>query len=134
VIVGDQESFYGCADGGVVPDHGQGQQPGSDAGVNTPEGASAVGFEGELAFKGIDDGLDPLAAAGELTEPGGLVLAVGADQVRAQPGGDEGLKVPPGEALAAEDDLPGADQVMITGQQGLGDLAFAQAGMGQPPI
>jgi hypothetical protein len=47
-------------------------------------------FEGEPALEGVDDGLDPLAAAGEAAEPGGFVFAVRADQVRAQVIGDEG--------------------------------------------
>ena len=102
-----------------MPDGGgQGQQPGGDAGVDAGEGAAAVVFEGELAFEGVDDRLDPLPLPGQLAEPGGLVFAVGADQVRVQVAGDEGLEVAPGEALVAEDDLPGADQVVVTGQQG----------------
>jgi hypothetical protein len=88
-----------------MPDRGgQGEQ----AGVNARQGAAAVVFEGELALEGADDGLGPLALPGEPAKPRGLVLAAGADQARAELAGDEGLGVPPGEALAAEDDLPGA--------------------------
>jgi hypothetical protein len=53
--------------------------------------------------------------------------------VRAQAGGNEGPEVAPGEALLAEDDLPGADQVVITLQQGLDHFPLAQAGVGQAP-
>jgi hypothetical protein len=38
--------------------------------------------------------------------------------VRAQAAGDEGLEVFAGEALVPKDDLPGADQMVITFQQG----------------
>jgi hypothetical protein len=90
-------------------------------------------FEGELTLEGVDDGLDPLAAAGEAAEPGGFVLAVGADQVRALVIGDEGFEVAAGEALVAEDDLPGADQVMIAFQQLGHHFALAQPGARQAP-
>jgi hypothetical protein len=43
-----------------------------------------VGFEGELAFEGVEDGFDPLPAAGEGAVPGRLVLAVGADEMNAE--------------------------------------------------
>jgi hypothetical protein len=47
--------------------------------------------------------------------------------VRAEFTGDEGLEVPSGEALVAEDDLPGADQVMVACQQSGDDLAFPES-------
>jgi hypothetical protein len=131
VVVRGEGSFDGRADSPVVPNGGgEGEQAGGDAGVDARQGASAVGFEGELAFESVDDRLDPLAAPGELAEPGGLVFAVGADQVRSQAAGDEGLEVFAGEALVAEDDLPGADQVVTALQQGGNDLAFAYTGAG----
>ena len=37
------------------------------------------------------------------------------------------------EALVGEDDLPVADQVVVAAQQGLGDLAFPELGVGQSP-
>ena len=118
-----------------MPDGGgEGEEPGGDAGVDAGQGPPAVVFEGELAFEGVEDGLDPLAVAGELPEPGGLVFAVGADQVRAELAGDEGLEVAAGEALVAEDDLPGADQVVIAFQQGPGDLPLAEPGWARPQI
>jgi hypothetical protein len=72
VVVGDEGAFDWCAGVPVVPDGGgEGQEPGGDAGVDPGEGAAAVVFEGELPFEGVDDGFDPLAAAGELAEAGG---------------------------------------------------------------
>src|SRR5271169_6846037 len=117
-----------------MPDGGgEREQPGSDAGVNAGPGPAAVGFEGELALERAEDRLDPLAVAGELPEPGGLVFTVGADQVRSQLAGDERLEVTAGEALVAEDDLPGPDQVVIAFQQRPGHLPLAEPGVGQAP-
>ena len=62
--------------------------------------AAAVLFEGEVALKHVEDHLDPLAAAGEFLEPGGLVLAVLADQVRGKLAGDA-LKSRPARPLSA---------------------------------
>ena len=119
----------------VVPDGGgQGEEAGGDTGVDACEGARAVVFEGELAFEGVDDRFDPLAVTGEGAEPGGFIFAVGADQVRAEFAGDEGFEVAPGEALVAEDDLPGADEVMVTGQQRGHHFAFAQSGWARPQM
>jgi len=82
VVVGDQGALADGVDLPVVPDGGgQGQQPGSDAGVDPLQGASAVVFEGELALEGVDDGLDPVAVADELAVADGFVTAVGAHQV-----------------------------------------------------
>jgi len=50
------------------------------AGVGASEGAAAAAFEAELAFEGVEYGLDPLANATELTEARFLVFAVGTDQ------------------------------------------------------
>ena len=134
MIVGGEGSLDGCPDAPVMPDRGgEGQEPGGDAGVDAGQGSPAVVFESELAFEGVEDGLDPLTAAGELPKPGRLVFAVGADQVRTQRAGDEGFEVPAGEALVAEDDLPGADQVVVAFQQGPGDLALAEARGGPAP-
>ena len=115
-----------------MPDRGgEGEEAGGDAGVDAGQSAAAVLLEGELAFEGVEDCLDPLPLAGELPEPGCLVFAVGADQVRSQLAGDELLEVFPGEALVAEDDLPAADQLVVAFQQGAGDLALA-VGRGGP--
>lgn len=47
---------------------------------------------------------------------------------------DEGLELAPGEALVAQDDLSGADEVVVVFEQRLGDLAFAYLGVGQPQM
>jgi hypothetical protein len=48
-----------------MPDRGgQGEQAGGDAGADPGQGPAAVSFEGELAFEGVDDGLDPLTLPG----------------------------------------------------------------------
>jgi len=60
--------------------------------VDACGGASAVVFEGELAFEGVENGLDPLAYAVKLSEAGFLVFAVGADQLRFELVADEFLK------------------------------------------
>jgi hypothetical protein len=59
-----------------------------------------------------------LPLAGEPTVPRGLVLAVGADQVRAEAGADEILEVLAGEAFVAGDDLHGADQAGMVAVDG----------------
>src|SRR6266508_4478237 len=77
---------------------------GEDAGG----GSSAVGFEGELAFQGLVDRLDPLADAAEVAVGVGLVLAVRTQQGQPQRLG-EVLELLAGEALVGEQDLTGAD-------------------------
>jgi hypothetical protein len=104
-----------------------GEQAGGDADVDAGEGFSAVVFEGELAFEGVDC-LDPLAAPAELPEPGRLVFAGGADQVCTQLAGDERLEVPAGETLVPDDHLSGPDQAVAAFEECLGDLALAEAG------
>jgi hypothetical protein len=57
-----------CVDGPVVPDSdGEGEEFGPDASIDAGEGAAAVAFEAELAFEGVEYGLDPLADATEIT-------------------------------------------------------------------
>ena len=56
-------------------------------------------FEPELALEAVEDGLDPLADAAELPEPGFFVLAVRPHQVGTEVLGDEPLEVPAGEVL-----------------------------------
>lgn len=61
MVVGDQGSFFGRVYAPVVPDSGgQGQEFGSEAGVDSGQGPTAVGFEAELAFEGVEDRFDPL--------------------------------------------------------------------------
>ena len=117
-----------------MPDSGgEGEEAGGDSGVGAFEGAPAVLFEGELAFEGVEDGLDPLPDTAEFSEAGFLVFAVGADQVRTEVFGDESFEVFPGEPFVAEDDLPGVDEVVVVFQERLGDFAFADFRVGQPP-
>ena len=86
-----------------------------------------------MPFEGVEDGLDPLPAAGEVAEPGLFVAAIGSDQVRTELAGDERVELGAGEAFVAEDDLAGSDQVVVVFEQRLGDLAFAEFGGGQSP-
>src|ERR671931_1317851 len=65
---------------------GEGQEPERDAGAEPRQGAGAVGFEGELALAGPDDGFDPLADRAERSVAMGFVAAVGAQEVCAEIG------------------------------------------------
>src|SRR6516225_9113036 len=108
VVVADQAAFGGCAGGPVVPDRGgHGEQPLGDAGVDAGGGAAAVSFEVELALEGVVDRLDPLPDPPDRAVAGCLVAAVRADQGQPEPGGDQVLELPPGEALVADEDHPG---------------------------
>src|SRR3954449_8250656 len=77
---------------------GEGQESERDAGAEALDGASAVGFEGELALAGPEHRFDPLAHGAERAVAWGLVLAVGAQEARAERG-HVGLEVGAGEAL-----------------------------------
>ena len=65
-----------------------------------------MAFQGELVFEGLEDRLDPLALAGEVPEAWFLVLAVGAEQVRAPEPAGMRCTVPvpgvPGQVRAAD--------------------------------
>src|SRR2546425_9541202 len=65
---------------------GESQQPQRDAGADPPEGASAVGFEGELALAGPKHRLDPLAHGAQGAVAAGAVAAAGAAKA-GTPGG-----------------------------------------------
>jgi hypothetical protein len=81
MVVGDQGAFDGCAGASVVPDGGgEGQQPGGDTGIDAGQGAAAVGFEGELAFEGVDDSPPPMASAFANTKPSQPPSDVNVDQ------------------------------------------------------
>src|SRR3990170_3349302 len=85
VVVADERACGVVADAMVVPDAGgEGEEPLSDAGSETGEGAGAVSFERELVLAAPDDRFDPLADAAEVAVPLGLVAAVGAQQAAAQ--------------------------------------------------
>ena len=134
MVIGDERALDRRSDAPVVPDGGgQGEQSGGDAGVDPGEDAAAVLFEGELAFRGVEDRLDPLPDAGELAEPDGLVLAVRAHQVGAEFVAEEGPELGAGEALVAQDDVAGPDQLMVGvgDQQSLDDFPLAE-GWGWP--
>ena len=90
VVVGDQGAANGQAEGVVVPDRGgHGEDPLGHAGAHAGDGASAVGFEVELAFEGVVDRLDDLAQRLEELFPGAGLLAFtgGAQQLDAGGGG-----------------------------------------------
>lgn len=135
MVVGGQGAFDGGVGFPVVPDRGgHGQEAGGDAGVDTAQGASAMVFEGELSFEGVEDRLDPLPVAADLPEPWWFVFAVGSDQVRAEAGVDEGLEPFACESLVRDDDLPGTDQMVIVFEQGPGDFPLTEFGMGEPQM
>ena len=59
----------------VVPDGGgEGQDSLQDADPDPGRRVSAVLFEVELAFEGVEDGFDPLADAAEVPEAGFLIF------------------------------------------------------------
>src|SRR5919198_5640674 len=85
VVIGEQGALVGDPELPVEPDGcGQGQQPLADADEDPTQGAAMVLFQPELVLEGVDDRLDPLAHAAKRPEPARLVLAVRADQPRAQ--------------------------------------------------
>jgi hypothetical protein len=135
VVVGDQGALDRGAELPVEPDPGdQSQQPLGDPDPDALDGVGAMAFQAELVFEGVDDGLDPLADPAQVAEPVGLVLAVGADQHRAQVP-DHRVELPAGQALVGQDDHAGPQEALAGGpiQEGLGDLALAQLGGGQAP-
>ena len=62
-------------------------------------------LEGELAFEGVDDRLDPLADPAEFAEPWFLALAVGAQKI-APSSAISASKSRAGEALVRDDGVP----------------------------
>ena len=109
---------------------GHGQQPLGDPGVQALGGPAAVAFQVELAFEGVVDRLDPLPDPADRAVPGCLVLAVGADQVQPEPGGDQVLELAAGEPLVADEGQAGPQRAGAggVGQQLRGDLALAELG------
>ena len=81
---------------------GEGEQPERDAGAEAGESAGAVAFEPELAFAGPDDRFDPLADLPERPVAGLLVVAIGAQEARAEVC-HEGLELSSREALVGDD-------------------------------
>src|SRR5438094_8522146 len=136
VVIGDQRSLDGFGTGPVVPDgEGQAEQPLGDAGVDARGGPAAVAFEVELAFEGVVDRLDPLADPADGPVAGWLVAAVGPDQAQREPGGEQVLEVPPGEALVADQGQPRPQRAgpLSVGEQFGGHLAFPQLRAGPAP-
>src|SRR3954453_7938701 len=85
---------------------GEGQESECDAGAEALNGASAVGFEGELALAGPEHRFDPLTHRAERSVAVGLVLAVGSEEAGAERG-HVLLKVGAGEALVGHDGVAG---------------------------
>src|SRR5215213_3558141 len=80
---------------------GQGEQSERDAGAQTLDCASAVCFEGELAFAGPEHRLDPLADRALRSVASRFVFAVGAQKAGAHTKHDL-LELLAGEALVGE--------------------------------
>ncbi len=133
-VVGDQGAFDCGAGGPVVPDAGgEGEESLSGAAEDAGRDSAAVMLQAELAFEGVDHGLDPLADAGDLAVPDRLVLAVRPHEMGAEAFADEGLELLPGEALVSQDHLPGADEAVVAFQTCCHHPAFAELGVGQAP-
>src|SRR5918911_4557775 len=95
-VVIDGEAATRLADLPVVPDtRGQCEQPLADQHPDNGEGAAAVALERELPLEGVDDRLDPLAAASERAEARPLGAAVGGAGLGAQLR-DHRLQIPAG--------------------------------------
>ena len=73
-----------------------------------------MAFQVELALEGLVDRFDPLPYAAEVAVGVGLVAAVRAQQSHTQRVGDL-LELASGEALVGEQNLAGAQQVMVVG-------------------
>lgn len=117
-----------------MPDAGgEGEESCGDAGVDAWDGASAVVFEGELAFQGVKHGLDPLPDATEAPEPWVLILAVGAHQMRAELIGDEGLELASREPLVADDHLARLDEMPVVAQQRRGHFPLSELRVRESP-
>ena len=81
----------------------EGEDACGDAGEQAGWGASAVVFEQELVFEGVDDRFDPLSdPAGRRVGTVGLVGAAGSQKQRVQ-FTDGGFEVGAGEAFVADD-------------------------------
>jgi hypothetical protein len=131
VVIGNKGALVWHSDEPVVPNAGgQGEEALGNTGEDTGGSATAVLFEGELAFEGVEYALDPLPNWSKGTEPMLLALAVGPDQFGSEQG-DMVFEEIAGEAFIAEDDLAGLDAAGIP--ESLGDLPLAEFGIGQAP-
>ena len=127
VVVGG-EVAAGLADVLVVPEAGgEGEQALSDAGHEAGHRDGAVVLDGELAFEGVEHGLDPLADRAERPETRGLVFAVRAHEDRAELV-HELFEVAAGEAFVGDHGLA---VELDAGEHLGGDLALAEVRGGQ---
>ena len=134
VVSGGEGSFGGCSYEPVVPDGGgEGEESSHDARVDASDGASAVVFEGELAFHRVEHGLNPLTDSAEFPEAFLLVFAVGSDQMGAEFVGHERFERGSGEALVANDHLSGVKQLPVVAEHRFGGFAFSDLGIRLPP-
>src|SRR5437899_1341024 len=132
VVVGNQGTLLGSVDPPVPPDaRSECQQPLGHPCHDSTWSAGAMLFEGELAFEGVDDALDPLADRAERALARRLILAVGAEQSRTQLR-DSGCQEAVGEAFVADDDLAFRDCASV--KESLSHLSLSQLGIGQAPV
>jgi hypothetical protein len=119
----------------VVPDGGgQGQDALQDPDGYSAGGVAAVGFEVELAFEGVVDGLDDLAQGLEEAGACSFRLAfAGGPQGRDAGGGDGRLEGGAVVVLVTDQGLagPGGDQVLAGGEHAGQDLALVGFRAGQ---
>src|SRR5487761_1907592 len=100
---------------------GEREEACSDAGAEAVQGAGAVAFEGEQAFAGLEDRLDPLADRGEMRPTRGFVFAAGPNDRGVKAGGGV-LEVAAGVAFVADhEQVPVA---LTAFQQGEADVAL----------
>src|SRR4051794_37555609 len=102
---------------------GEGEQAQRDAGAEALDGASAVGFEGELALAGPEHRFDPLAHGAERSVAVRFVLAVGSEEVGAERG-HVLLKVGAGEPFVGHDGVARKLDALehLGGNDALGDV------------
>src|SRR5437764_10691471 len=112
----------------VVGESGcEGEHSDRDADADAGDCASAVRFEGELAFAGPDDAFDPLPDWSQRAVAAGFVFAVGAQEAAAEVG-HEFFKLLAGEAFVGEH---GVAVELDTPHQLTSDLALGNIGWGE---
>src|SRR5205823_6724223 len=130
------ESAAGVAGLPVVPDTGgEGEHSWADACPDAGDGAAAVSFERELAFAGVDDGLDPLTDAAERAETWCLIAAVGTDEAGGEATGDL-LEFLAGEAFVGDEQflaVEGAVAAHRSSRQAATSRSGSLAGARQKP-
>ena len=73
-----------------------------------------MSFQRQLALRGVVDGLDELADAGEVAVAAGFIAPVGTDEAHVQLGGLD-LEAVSGEALVADEHNHLGQQVVVAG-------------------